>query len=857
VAGAVDQLTYDLVVETKKAVLDIKSALNKSDQQAAKAGKSSGASFGKSFASAATAILGAISFNALIGGIQEALGAYREMQGANVALSGAIKFVNNQATKTNSILASNTTSYEEKATAIGLDTDKLYTNTKATQSNEGAIKAQEASIRSAERAYEDSIKVQEQNVFNLNQQTDAIDKQIKSLNKQTDEQIKQIRIARGYDAVDNELNLLEIQKNQLEIQRDTAKIANDGVALAEAKNQIATLDDEISLRKNKLDAIDFETDAIKKQAKTQEDAFKSQKDNLVTQITVIRSELSEAKNKFDIDIEPAKRKLEDLRATNISVGGGKVISEEMKKFIDQASEKAKINIPAKINEDDVNKSIESVKKNFQVKGKDIISTATFKQAYGDLLKGGVTSLDAVEKTVTQFIESASVGRSAGVSLEKAVGNLGYAFRTNNSQIGNLSGIQENWSDITKDGTAQLEAQYIAMGDLDSARRVSLGLLTDEEQVKAKLIGLDKVTQDSQGAFNDLAETGALDTEIFNQQLKTFQQVLGEKLLPVLGEIIPPLADMLDKVIEFTKNNPQLVTGVLLAVTAFTGLLTAGFALAFVIKTIGIAVGFLAGPIGLAVLAVAGLLAILTLLYNNSETFRTTINQAFSTVQQKIEEVVKSFNEKIKPEIETIFKEIETIFKKIEPIITPFINSFVTFLTGSIDNVSRIFSGLVTTISGVFTLISGILTGDGDKIRKGFEKIFSGLGNMIAGFLNQAIDSLNQFLRSLNSIGDQIQEATGVNVSDIPEIPKIPTFADGGLVTGKGTGRSDSIPAMLSNGEFVMNAQSVRRFFPILQAMNSNRPIPNQTDNRQINSGNTNNYYNYSNGGNQFTPTYMT
>jgi tape measure domain-containing protein len=32
---------------------------------------------------------------------------------------------------------------------------------------------------------------------------------------------------------------------------------------------------------------------------------------------------------------------------------------------------------------------------------------------------------------------------------------------------------------------------------------------------------------------------------------------------------------------------------------------------------------------------------------------------------------------------------------------------------------------------------------------------------------------------------------------------------------------------------------------------------NQTDNRQINSGNTNNYYNYSNGGNQFTPTYMT
>jgi hypothetical protein len=129
--------------------------------------------------------------------------------------------------------------------------------------------------------------------------------------------------------------------------------------------------------------------------------------------------------------------------------------------------------------------------------------------------------------------------------------------------------------------------------------------------------------------------------------------------------------------------------------------------------------------------------------------------------------------------------------------------------------------------------------------------------MIAGFLNQAIDNLNQFLRSLNSIGDQIQKATGVNVSDIPEIPKIPTFAKGGLVTGQGTGTSDSIPAMLSNGEFVMNAESVRKFFPILQAMNSNRPASNQTDNRQINSGNTNNFYNFTNGGNEFTPSYMT
>lgn len=43
------------------------------------------------------------------------------------------------------------------------------------------------------------------------------------------------------------------------------------------------------------------------------------------------------------------------------------------------------------------------------------------------------------------------------------------------------------------------------------------------------------------------------------------------------------------------------------------------------------------------------------------------------------------------------------------------------------------------------------------------------------------------------------------------IPKIPGKADGGLITGFGTGTSDSLPHMLSNGEFVMKASSVRAY----------------------------------------------
>lgn len=49
------------------------------------------------------------------------------------------------------------------------------------------------------------------------------------------------------------------------------------------------------------------------------------------------------------------------------------------------------------------------------------------------------------------------------------------------------------------------------------------------------------------------------------------------------------------------------------------------------------------------------------------------------------------------------------------------------------------------------------------------------------------------------------------------------FATGGSVDGPGTGTSDSIPAMLSNGEYVLNAQAVDRLgVPFLNGLNTGR-----------------------------------
>lgn len=53
-------------------------------------------------------------------------------------------------------------------------------------------------------------------------------------------------------------------------------------------------------------------------------------------------------------------------------------------------------------------------------------------------------------------------------------------------------------------------------------------------------------------------------------------------------------------------------------------------------------------------------------------------------------------------------------------------------------------------------------------------------------------------------------------------PMVGLFADGGDVRGPGSGTSDSIPAMLSDGEFVVNAASTKKHRALLHAINNGR-----------------------------------
>jgi hypothetical protein len=122
----------------------------------------------------------------------------------------------------------------------------------------------------------------------------------------------------------------------------------------------------------------------------------------------------------------------------------------------------------------------------------------------------------------------------------------------------------------------------------------------------------------------------------------------------------------------------------------------------------------------------------------------------------------------------------------------------SMFSGITDSLTKTFSGLFGEGGTISTLLSGF----GGNIMDTFSKI----GTTIMGLFSGG--------ESGGGIGGMLG-GLGTTIMGY--------FADGGIagqVKGSGTGTSDSIPAMLSNGEFVVNAKATKDNIKLLSAINS-------------------------------------
>ena len=87
-----------------------------------------------------------------------------------------------------------------------------------------------------------------------------------------------------------------------------------------------------------------------------------------------------------------------------------------------------------------------------------------------------------------------------------------------------------------------------------------------------------------------------------------------------------------------------------------------------------------------------------------------------------------------------------------------------------------------------------------------------LGEVLPGVLGKGIDKI---VGTVDGLAKLVKSPYAV-----PEIAQ----ATGGYISGAGSGTSDSIPARLSDGEYVINASATRRNKSLLDKINSGGPV---------------------------------
>lgn len=296
--------------------------------------------------------------------------------------------------------------------------------------------------------------------------------------------------------------------------------------------------------------------------------------------------------------------------------------------------------------------------------------------------------------------------------------------------------------------------------------------------------------------------GFFRTEVL-PRLKDFAGFLGDKVLPKVGELATALSKNKDFLVPFAATIVTIIAA-MKAWAIVQGILN---------------VVMSANPIGLVVIAIAALVAGIVWAYKNSETFRKILTGAFDGIRK----AAQTFAPLVKAAIGVVIAVFQlwwTYYAK--PILTLFWKA-LQFAWGQAQKFGKIvaagFQAIREPARAALAFVVDQFLGFIEFILNGAAKAF-GWVPKLGPKLKAAATEFGKFRDSVNAklagIKDQTITVTAkLNSANIKnknlDDPRLRgSYATGGRVFGAGTGTSDSIPAMLSNGEHVWTAKEVQK-----------------------------------------------
>lgn len=478
-----------------------------------------------------------------------------------------------------------------------------------------------------------------------------------------------------------------------------------------------------------------------------------------------------------------------------------------KSAIDLKSETDKANISLEIMATRFGHNAQEAKKLADSLGRELrIGTGAASEGMQNLIKSGLT-LDQSADLMRRFTNEAMTGKSESISLADAVKNLSFAYATNNSALGNMSGVSENWSDITEKGKKVLEGWN---GEVNKSAGITPELVTQikayekslKEQGKtltasddemAKYVGLLQLTNLTAGSSAKFQGTYTDNLAQMSLKINDVRLALGTLLQNALNPLVlwftnSGILDNIQRFIVILGNLGTYIGDLLAgkdvsaelqeAFSFFTGgnmeqakaLADAFQWLVDAFKKIGtwiaenkeLVLTFLTGlAVALGALLIIGtIIGLLNMLFNPITLIILAVGALFVAWQNNFLGI-RDITDAIIAFVMAIFEALKKFWEDWGGVIT----SFFTNLWSVIKGIWQVATALLMAIIGVFI---GLLTGDwkkaGEVLKNAAKQAWDGIVNIFSGAFGMIMDGLHAFIKGftdkLDGLFNKVREIGG-------------------------------------------------------------------------------------------------
>ena len=326
-------------------------------------------------------------------------------------------------------------------------------------------------------------------------------------------------------------------------------------------------------------------------------------------------------------------------------------------------------------------------------------------------------------------------------------------------VGNLSSVTDDVPGAFQDAVQAIseagsvsEALQAQVGDTGKTveeifgKKAAQELATNIQNGSFAVEDWTSVLQENEGALQSTAENATTMQDAWSQATNNVSLALGSTFAPAISAVVTQVAEVISKVAQVVQDSPAL-QAVIVGVAVALGILATALAISAIIQGVTTAFGLLntvllANPIFLVITAIAALVAALIFAYNNCETFRAIVDNAFTMIKNV---AINVFNS-VQTTITNVFNAIRSIAETIRSTLSNVWNSIRS-------TASSVWNGIRSTASSVW---NGIKDNVVNPIRTAYDNVTSKFSDLKSKIDDKINDIKSKVESTFNSIREKME-----------------------------------------------------------------------------------------------------